>query len=278
MVNLHAISMIEIHPDFRPLIKEEYPSGNKPIFEEWFFENFDASIKTEREYLPVFWTSFYVNHRYGQDLGAVNMLQRMLDNLDRSKKYYTILQYDDGIKNNIDRLDIKVFGSGGGRIDYPLPLLCQPHTYQSYSEKVIFASFRGNINNPIRKQLKTTLKYPKYRFTEDRLNTPDYLQELSQSTFALCPRGYGLTSFRICEALQQGTIPVYISDKFIIPHNTDFQDYGVLIGSNDIPILDSILSGISDEEIKRKQYLGKIAWRNIFSWHETRRLIFENAD
>lgn len=270
--------MIDIHPDFRPPIKEEYPIGNKPIFEEWFFENFDSSIKTERKYLPIWWTSFYVNHRYGQDLGAINMLQRMLNELDRSKKYYTILQYDDGIKNNIDHLDIKIFGSGGGRIDYPLPLLCKPHKWQSYSDKTIFASFRGNINNPIRKQLKQTLKYPKYRITEDRLNTPDYLQELSQSTFALCPRGYGLTSFRIVEAIQQGSIPVYISDKFIIPHNKDFSDYGVLIGSNDIPILDSILSGISEEEIKRKQELLPIVFKNIYSWEETRRLIFENAN
>lgn len=270
--------MIDIHPDFQPRIKDEYPIGNRPIFEEWFFDKFDPSIKTEREYLPVFFTSFYVTHRYCKDIQAMNMLQRMLDGLDTSKKYYTVLQYDDGIKNNISHLDLKVFGSGGGHFHYPLPLLCQPHKWVSYSDKTIFASFRGKMDNPIRKQIKQVLKYPKYRITDERLNMPDYCQELSESLFALCPRGYGLSSFRIMEAIQQGAIPVYISDKFIIPHNKDFQDYGVLVGSNDIPIMDSILSGISENEIKRKQDNLKLAWDSIYNWNRTRQLIFDNAN
>lgn len=266
--------MIDIHPDFQPRIKEEYPIGNKPIFEEWFFDNFDASIKTQREYFPVFWTSFYVNNRYGKDIAQMNMLQRMLDGLDRSKKYYTILQYDDGIMSNINHLDIKVFGSGGGRIDYPLPLLCQPHAYFANYDKTFFANFMGVPNHPIRKRMKETLKMPKYFIKDKEFSIDDYCQIMAQSTFTLCPRGYGATSFRIGEALQQGSIPVYISDKFIIPHNRDFQDYGVLIGSNEIDRIDEILSAIAPEEIIRKRELGKLAYETTFNWDETKRLIY----
>ena len=40
----------------------------------------------------------------------------------------------------------------------------------------------------------------------------NYVELMQRSIFALCPRGYGKTSFRICEALQLGAIPVYIHD------------------------------------------------------------------
>lgn len=269
--------MVDIHPDFQPRIKEAYPQGNQPIFEEWFFDNFDASIKTEREYLPIFWTSFYVNNRHGRDQAALNMMQRMLDGLDRSKKYYTILQYDDGILNNISHLDIKVFGSGGGRIDYPLPLLCHPHQQFNYAEKTFFANFMGVFNHPIRQRLKS-LKMPKYFIKDKEFSIDEYCRIMAQSTFTLCPRGYGLTSFRICEAMQQGSIPVYISDKFIIPHHKDFQDYGVLIGSNDIDRIDEILSSITPEDIKRKQEFLVQAYNTFFSYKGTQNLIYMNAD
>src|SRR6185295_2822295 len=255
--------MIDIHPDFRPIINQEYPPDNRPIFEEWFFQNFDPHVKTDRIYLPIHWTSFYVNHRYGKDIGAMNMLQRMIEGLNKDIKYYTVLQYDDGIMNNISELDIKVFGSGGGRIDYPLPLLCQPHSFHSYSEKTFFANFLGVLNHPIRKRMKETLKMPKYFIRDKEFDINDYCRILAQSTFTICPRGYGLTSFRICEAIQQGSIPVYISDKFIIPHNKDFQDYGVIIGSNEIDRIDEILSSISPEEIKRKQDFLPFAYKTI---------------
>jgi len=270
--------MVDIHPDFRPRINQSYPPGNDIIFEEWFFDNFDSSIKTKREYLPIFFTSFYVNNRYGKDQASMSMMQRMIDNLDRSKKYYTVLQYDDGIMNNISHLDIKVFGSGGGRIDYPLPLLCQPHATFENFERTFFANFMGVMNHPIRKQMKDTLKMPKYFIRDKEFSIDDYCRIMAQSTFTLCPRGYGLTSFRIVEALQQGSIPVYISDKFIIPHNKDFQDYGVLIGSNDISRIDEILSAITPEEIQRKRELGRLAYNTIFNWEWNKQMIYKNAD
>ena len=42
----------------------------------------------------------------------------------------------------------------------------------------------------------------------------------SQSMFTLCPRGYGPTSFRLYESINLGSIPIYISDNFLLP----FQD------------------------------------------------------
>ena len=47
---------------------------------------------------------------------------------------------------------------------------------------------------------------------KDRFN-----ELMSNSIFALCPRGVGSTSFRLAEAMEYGCIPVYISDTFSLP-------------------------------------------------------------
>ena len=38
------------------------------------------------------------------------------------------------------------------------------------------------------------------------------MELLQRSEFTLCPRGYGRTSFRLYEAIQQRSIPIYVHD------------------------------------------------------------------
>ena len=42
---------------------------------------------------------------------------------------------------------------------------------------------------------------------------------MQSSYFALCPRGYGVTSYRLYEAFEFGVVPVYISreDEYYLP-------------------------------------------------------------
>lgn len=228
--------MIERVPDiFRPRIRVEYPPDNKQIFEEWFFENV-KDIPGDRVYLPVFWCSFQVNNDYGKGRKMAD-LQSFIDGLDRSKKYFTITQYDDGPLVDFKDLDIKVFGSGGGRIDCPIPLVCMPHPYdfeaKTPKKRQYLASFVGSITHPIRrKMIDYIISLPKehrdrYFIFTDRMPIETFCKVMSESVFALCPRGYGKTSFRICEALQYGAIPFYLSDEednFIYPFPDELGD------------------------------------------------------
>jgi len=50
------------------------------------------------------------------------------------------------------------------------------------------------------------------RFDHGPAYVQNYAETLCRSVFALCPRGYGRTSFRMYEAMQLGAIPVYIYD------------------------------------------------------------------
>jgi len=251
--------MIQVPEQFRPHIRVDYPPNNHLIFEEWFFKVFGNSEQLEREYLPIFWTSYYVNHNYGQDRRKIAELQSFIDSLDTSKKYFTIVQYDDGILNDMSKIDCKVFGSGGGHWDYPLPLICQPHPYSFTTQRDIFCNFMGALTHPVRKQLLPHIKKAGYLVNTFSIPIQDYCMNLSRSVFTLAPRGYGVTSFRLMEAVQFGSIPVYISDKPMFPHREHF-DYGVFIEPEQVKNIDKILHDITPEEIAYKQKRLKEVW------------------
>lgn len=219
-----------------------YPSDNAVTFERWFLNDWSGKDAQDRIYLPIQWTALYCNNGYGNSL-IVNTIQKFLNDLDTTKKYYTIVQYDDGIINAIDHLDIKVFAMAGPRIDYPLPLLCTPHKFNFAPDlkRDIFASFVGNYTHAMRAQMVDQLKGKEgYYISTKPHELRDYCQILARSKYALCPRGYGQSSFRIQEAIDFGAIPVYISDEHIVPYNFPF-GYGLMLGHDDIVNIEEIL-------------------------------------
>lgn len=259
--------MIEVPKEFQSKIKVEYPKHNFEIFEQWLIENFDHP-----DYLPINWCAYQVNNNYGKNTKAMVALQRFINSLPANRHYFTVTQYDDGPLAELGRLEMTVFGSGGGRVDFPLPLICKPHGRYD-NNRDIFSSFIGSITHPIRKEMcESTKSYIK----TDNQSIDKFCEVLSRSVFALCPRGYGLSSFRICEALEQGSIPVYISDQFIIPGNIDFENYGVLIHSSRVEEIDRILESISPEEIVKKQIYGRMIYEKMFTFEGCRQLIIDN--
>lgn len=254
----------------------EYPPNNKIIFEEYFYNWFiENKVQTSKTYLPIFWTNYYISKDYAQqDISEINTF---LDTLDKSKEYFTIIQWDDGIVNPFEYKNIYVFGQGGGGGregyigDYSIPLICQPNPNIKIENKDIFASFIGVIygrNNFIREKLHDNLKNKNGYSFQNSISYDVFSNTMSRSIFSLCPRGYGATSFRICEALQHGSIPVYISDKPWIPFNSmiDFNHYGVFIDIKDINNIDDILNNISQEEITKKNNLGKRIYNEYYTF------------
>jgi FkbM family methyltransferase len=245
---------VQVPDHFRPKHPIVYPGDNDPDFERWFFENYKGS--EGRTYLPIQWTAFYCKNGYGRQPGPIASLQKFLDDLDRSKKYYTICQFDDGILNNLEGLDIKVFSMSGKPMDYALPLLCQPHKPVPEQERTLFASFVGRNTHPIRAEL-LKMRHHNWLITDKVQKMTEYCNTIARSVFTLCPRGYGPTSFRIMEAIQYGSIPIYITDNLIEPHGIDFNLYGVKVRPDQLSILHKILA---DVDIKQKQAMVKDMW------------------
>jgi hypothetical protein len=230
--------------EYQPKQLNKYPDDNTHEFERWFKDNTIAQelASKPRTYLPIMWTAYWCNTGYDVKPKHKMILQRFVDQLPRTKKYFTICQYDDGCLIDFKDLDIKIFGMSGGRIDYPIPLLCQPHKFEFPDiKKDIFCSFVGGDTHPIRKDIVKNLAGKEgYYVTMKKHTMQEYCKILARSVFALCPRGYGKTSFRIAEAIHYGAIPVYVSDEFVIPYHYELP--GISIAPINIQNIESILN------------------------------------
>jgi hypothetical protein len=253
----------EIPEQFRPRINTVYPPNNFTEFERWVYEVY-SKCDTDRIYLPIFWTGYYVNHSYGQDKDAVNRLQSFIDSLDKSKKYWTIVQYDDSILNDVSELDILRFEMSKN-IGVPIPLMCELHPYKFYTPKKYFASFVGSRTHPMRNDLEKFKNKDGWYISFEPHSIEDYCRILHESIFALCPRGYGLNSFRVLEGMQYGAIPVVISDEWVIPSGVNFWEYGVLVRDTVVSEVGNILNGIPEAEVVYKQEL----LSSVFEAHYT---------
>jgi len=292
------MKILDIPIEFQPVYLSNYPgytSGKN--MEEIFFEMFKSShhsIKTDYIYIPVFWTSYYVTHNYANN---INPLYEWLNKLDKDKKYFTIVQYASGIFVNKDKFDIDiiVFSAGGGGInvkgktsekqllyhgltrhifygnkgDYDIPLMCNPLFPSIKTNKDIFCSFMGRFDTHYCRInmfniLNTNKKYQMF----NSVNFEKYKEILNRSIFTLAPRGYGYTSFRIYEAIQANSIPVYIwHDKMVLPFSDilDWDDFSVVIHSKDISKLPEILDRI--DIVEKQRNLQKV--KKHFTFEET---------
>ena len=233
--------MINVPVQFQPIINTIYPPNNEIEFERWFFKNYTGD-ETGREYLPIFWCGYQVNHNYGNDVLAMNDLQQYVDSLSTNKKYFTVNQYDDGVGIYWKGKDVLEFNmSKVGLNTYPIPLLGQQHPYKFSGEKKYIANFVGSLTHPIREHAKSLIGNEDYYISFDRHEPYEYCKIISESVYTLCYRGYGLNSFRIAEAIQYNSIPVYISDEFINPYNIDFNEYGLTVKDNEVKYLEEML-------------------------------------
>lgn len=258
---------VNVPNEFLVKTNHSYPPGNDMVFEEFFLQKFlEDKPETNRIYLPIQWTCFYISRNYAN--ADMSDLQNFLDSLPRDKKYFTIVQWDDGILNKLDGLDILKFASGGIG-DYPIPLINRPHD-KTVRAKDIFASFIGVINgrHRVREALKNAVSgLPDYYISES-MGFHQFKEIMERSIFSLCPRGYGRTSFRINEALNLGSIPVYIYDDAWVPFNDkiNFSEYGVLVHESELPNLDNILKSITDDRINELRENGKRVYKEYYTY------------
>ena len=226
--------MNEVPEKFKLKSSIRYPKHiNDPLIEEYFYNFFkNNELNNNRIYLPIFWTNFYISRQYGKN---IDDLREYIKNLDRNKKYFTIVQHCRGILCDVSHLDILIFSAGGagrnhntrhfitGEIfkynsininigDIPIPLLTNPELKYNNTEKNILCSFMGEFKNDsnLRNSIYKNLHDKKGFLLKKSGNFNDYYNLLCNSIFSLCPRGVGITSFRLYESLQCLAIPIYI--------------------------------------------------------------------
>jgi len=263
----------KITDDFRPPQPFAYPPHQKGLLiEEYFHKHYKDECSCE--YLPIYWTNIYMGMHKKQFNKPQAFLQNLLNSIDKKKKYFTVVQSDLGIIENIPD-NVLVFGAGGaGHI--PIPLLCDTHKKKT-KERDIFASFVGVITSKandaagIRTKMHQLLSSSDFYYKESNKDIKMFEDMMNKSIFALCPRGYGKTSFRMYEAIQMGCIPVYIYNDPWLPYQDklDWEDFSVQCHADDIGYLSDILHGYSKEKIQVMQSRLSNVYSKYFSFKST---------
>jgi len=230
-----------------------------PWVENKFFEHFTQNVSKFTPspvlYLPIHWTAS-AEHRL---TASVN---KFLSKLDSSHTYFTVFQLGRGVGRrspykyvyllNIfkssnykfyipHKLRIVGFYSGGcSACDkflqlIPLPLLKKqlgpcPHTLP----KRYNVAFQGSLKtDSVRGVLKTV--YGKHFKFLNR--DGDWDKNMCMSNFTLCPRGWGETSYRLYEAIQLGSIPIYVwRDEKVLPFTEflNWEEFAIIAHIDDV--------------------------------------------
>lgn len=270
-------SRVTVPEKFRPHIIPVYPPDNFIIFEEWFRLKY-ISCNSDRVYLDLFPTSYWVNHDYGNNQERRKEIQDYVDSLDANKKYFSICQYDDGFMLDWKGKDVLEFNMSK-QTGVMIPLICQPHPYKFSTEKKWLASFVGGRTHPIRNELEKLKNNPSIYISYEQHNIENYCRIMHESIFTLCPRGYGANSFRTCEALQYNSIPIYISDEFISCFDVEFLNFGWKLNNDEIGNIEKYIELFSkSESIIEKQDAGRKFYEEYYTYEGCFKHIIESLE
>ena len=267
-------NMVDVPEQFRKIrYKRITPLAVEDNVEEHFYRFWQQNnFNSERVYLPVFWTDYYYRNGHAK---CIEELQKFLNELPNDKKYFTIIQYDDGICNNISHLDLYVFSSAGCGTK-TIPWIEYNISQVPMWEKPTWVHFRGHRTHPMRELiLNSSLKNDIRNIISDAIISIDeYLKETGKTTFVLCPRGYGRNSFRFYEAFATGSIPVYIYDELILPYQDEinWEEISILLHYSEFSKLNDILNLADITSMRAK---GKIIYEKYLTFDAVTRYIYE---
>ena len=259
--------MLDLGKQFRPSTSITYPPFKKGRYmEEYFYEYYTKNqIKTDRVYIPIFWTNLQNHPGFASQKRNYNiLLDTAIKNVLKTAPnttFFTVVQHDDGPQLTM-AADVLVFGACTGNIPRPLIYEDTNETLMNATNatnKKYIASFIGSNTHPLRKKIcdiKADIKAD--IFITSQSWTPQvaqsaadlFIEKTLESKFCLAPRGYGRSSFRFFEAIILNTIPVYFWDDIEwLPYKNvlDYSKFSVSIHEKDIPRTYEILTSISDE-------------------------------
>jgi hypothetical protein len=249
--------------------KDTYPPFKNGFYlEEYFLDKINSENPLlKRKYIPVLWTNFQIESWFNF---FKNDMQRSLDewvkNNPSDNGYFTIVQYDDGPLLNLPNNTL-VFGACSG--DIPIPLIYEDKNKtlemiekKPYSNKNILCSFVGsltanNIQPHVRESIYNHFKnnanfyfnITNWTADVDKNKQDNFIDVTSRSKFIFAPRGYGRSSFRFWEALQLGSIPIYVyNDNEWLPYKDilDYSKFCISIHISDIHLLEEKLKNITE--------------------------------
>jgi hypothetical protein len=243
---------VDVPREYRKSINVNFPPHNRSdmiegFAEKYFSQRYDRFNKYT--YIPVWWTGWHVNHGYGAQKEEV---RKFIQRLSKGK-YFTVCQYDGGTLID-DTLTEKGCVTFVCDCVIPhniiIPLLSDPHPCQRVPEPKLLCCFLASTDtHPVRKAL-SDMYSGKEGFKIGKVYGPAYKEIMCDSYFCLCPRGSGITSFRMYEAIQMGIIPIYISDIHRKPfeNKIDWNSFSLTFKLDEIDKVEDAIRSIPIEK------------------------------
>ena len=259
----------QFQPEKQPF---RYPSHNNDFGVEQDFLRYllrhgdlkSSSPVAEWHYLPVSWTRWHLSHDYAKT-GLVELQQEVDRVILDDRKTFTICQYDDGPVVELGETTV-FLASRKTSWGIDIPLLCSPHRKPFFPiRKKYLASFVGRLStHPSRQEMFEELKKRTDIYIHDGdAGTKFYVRRMLESWIALCPRGYGGSSFRFFEAMQLGVVPCLIGDLDTRPFK-EFIDWSACsLYSQGASNLGAELDAISQTDLASLGRRAKVTWETL---------------
>jgi len=136
-------------------------------------------------------------------------------------------------------------------------------------------SFIGSLTHPLRHAMSQSLQgiqgvlinASEWTPTVDSSRVDLFKNITQRSIFSLCPRGYGATSYRLYESMQLGAIPVYLSDRHLLPWSDeiDWSTFSVVIKPEEFQNIMKMTLGRSASDVRKMQEVLSNIWDKHFS-------------
>lgn len=142
-------------------------------------------------------------------------------------------------------------------------------------------TFVGAVNNaPVRRQLQT-LAHPRSIFRDTSADYPRALYNLfsveegreyrrryatimQASKFVLCPRGLGVSSVRLFDAMRMARVPVILSDDWVEPIGPCWENFSIRVPEKDFARVPKLLEA-REAEAPEMGRLARAQWEEWFS-------------
>jgi hypothetical protein len=144
-------------------------------------------------------------------------------------------------------------------------------------ESDLLCSFMGSISSPVRSRiLSLNFKRVDIYFRETpnmwdglldnekyKNNQIEYANILRRSKFVLCPKGNGVSSYRLFEVMQAGRVPVIISDKWVPLKECNWEDFSLKVNERGLHQLSFLLEAY-EPQAEKMGVLARETWEKWF--------------
>ncbi|XP_071734806.1 probable glycosyltransferase At5g03795 [Rutidosis leptorrhynchoides] len=138
------------------------------------------------------------------------------------------------------------------------------------SKRETLAFYAGAMNSRVREFLvQTWINDTEIRVHQNRLKT-SYSESLLGSKFCLHAKGFEVNTARVGDAIYYGCVPVILADHYELPFADilNWNDFAVVISTQDIPFLKRILKKTVDSDEYLKLHTNVLKVQKHFQWHK----------